>query len=40
MLRDNDDGTQTIRFLHHSIQKHTQTEIDALITHLISVLSK
>jgi len=34
MLRDNDDGTQTERYLHYSIQERTQTEIDDLITHL------
>jgi hypothetical protein len=34
MLRDNDDGTQTERYLHHSIQERTQTEINDLITHL------
>jgi len=34
MLRDNDDGTQTERYLHYSIQERTQTEINALITHL------
>jgi predicted GTPase len=34
MLRDNEDGTQTERYLHYSIQERTQTEINALINHL------
>ena len=36
MLRDNDDGTVSMRYLHESMQEHTRKQLDALIAHLTS----
>ena len=40
MLRDNVDGTQSVRHLHANIRARTQTEIDALVAHLVNKQSE
>ena len=36
MLRDNEDGSQTVRHLHPSIQERTQRQIDELVNFLLA----
>ena len=35
MLRDNEDGSQSVRHLHAAIQQRTLTQVDALYAHLV-----
>ena len=36
MLRDNADGTQSVRTLHPTIMERTQTQVNAMVSHLVS----